>query len=61
MNYYGIITPDNIDWIGWIGSDEHRVWSNFFNDNPHKLPLAEAIKAYKSIGYKFVELEIKIK
>ena len=68
MKYFGIKTPrkDNEDsYIWWISNSEHKSWDDFFsypdktnNYNPHRVPLDEAKKAYQSIGYKCVELEV---
>lgn len=70
MKYYGIKTPHNrfgVDksYIWWIGQSEHESWMMFFTQggqheerNAHRLPLEEAIRAYKAIGYKCVELEV---
>ena len=64
--WFGIQTPDNIVW--WITNDEHDSWMTFFCRDTskggaayHHLPIAEAIRAYESIGYKCVELEVTIK
>lgn len=64
--YFGIKTPDGLIW--WIGEDEHRAWDAFFtypNNRremmPHRAPLAEAINAYKAIGYECIELDVKEK
>jgi hypothetical protein len=65
MNYYGIKYPDddplNSGRIYWITSSEHNSWIEFFKDNANRAPIATAIRAYESIGYKCVELEIKEK
>jgi hypothetical protein len=75
VKYFGIKTPEKEDkWsktpsiIWWIANDEHSSWMLFFqypsNKNelmPYRLPIAEAIQAYKAIGYKCVELEVKEK
>ena len=61
MIYYGIKTPINErvkSYIHWISSSEHDSWFLFFNQNPHRLPICDAIEAYKSIGYKCVKLEV---
>ena len=65
---YGIKTPDLIhrkSYIWWIAEDEHRAWQSFFQYpsqhgyfNPHRAPMDDAIRAYKSIGYECVEIEI---
>lgn len=64
MRYFGIKSPKS-DPIWWITDSEHNSWMSFFtypNDLKerilHRLPLEEAIRAYKSIGYKCVELNI---
>jgi len=71
MKYWGIKTPktDNQDsYIWWITNNDHSSWMSFFTQsnkdgefNAYRLPLATAIKAYKGIGYKCVELLIKEK
>lgn len=71
MRYFGIKTPEKENeksYIWWIAEDEHRCWMQFFtypnknNEmNSHRLPLFDAIRAYKAIGYKCIELEIKEK
>jgi len=68
MKYFGIKTPETEQeksYIYWIGSTEHQSWRSFFqypneanNPNYHRLPIAEAIKAYEAIGYKCVALKI---
>jgi uncharacterized membrane protein len=65
MQYFGIKQPNGVVW--WIASTEDAAWMSFFtypNEEekliPHRLSLAEAIQAYKAIGYQCVELEIKI-
>jgi len=68
MKYFGIKTPktaSHSSYIWWISDSEHNSWMSFFNYpnkdkelNSHRLPLAEAIKAYKAIGYRCVELEV---
>lgn len=60
MRYFGIIRPSD-NYVGWISHSDLYAWQLFFNDNQHKLPIAEAIKAYESIGYMAVELDIKVK
>ena len=66
MQYYGIRTPD--DYIWWLSNTSSGAWRSFFqypnidgNFNPHRAPLYEAIKAYKLLGYRCVELELKVK
>jgi hypothetical protein len=66
MKYYGIKTPENYIW--WITDSEHNSWFAFFTwqnkdgqYNPHRAPLYTAIEAYKSIGYRCVELEVREK
>jgi len=72
MRYYGIKTPEIEDegefdepYIWWFAGSEHKAWDAFFMFpdkkmflNSHRAPLAEAIRAYESIGYKCVELEV---
>jgi len=68
MRYYGIKTPEREDYkpyIWWFAESVHRAWDSFFMFpdkkmflNPHRAPLEEAIRAYESIGYKCVELEV---
>jgi hypothetical protein len=47
---YGVVAPDGF--VGWFGHDDLRAWQSFFQTNAHRLPLAEAIRAYAAIGYK---------
>jgi hypothetical protein len=71
MKYFGIKTPGSSEspsYIWWIEGSEHNSWLAFFefpskegNVNPHRLPLEEAIRAYKAIGYKCIEVEVKEK
>jgi hypothetical protein len=69
MKYFGIKTPNESvhlpSYIWWIDQSEHDAWMSFFQYpskenklNPHRVPLADAIRAYKAIGYKCVELEL---
>lgn len=65
MKYYGIKTPGEYSYIYWITESEWQSWQAFFNipdkfNNSivHRLPMSEAIEAYKAIGYKCVELEV---
>ena len=37
---------------------EHDAWATFFKAHAHKYPLAEAIEAYKAIGYKCVKFRL---
>ena len=60
---YGIKCPNGRIW--WFAEDESRAWLAFFSypsgpnrENACRAPLAEAIEAYKSIGYKCVQVEI---
>ncbi len=66
MRYFGILKPDGTIW--WIADSRHNAWMAFFtypsNKNeitPHRLPLAEAIEAYQSIGYRCIELGVREK
>jgi len=69
MKYFGIKTPKREhqdSYIYWIATDSHQSWDLFFqypdknrNFQSHRAPLEEAIRAYKSIGYKCVELNIE--
>jgi hypothetical protein len=63
MRYFGIKCPDGRIW--WIGEDEYRAWDSFLTypnrngcQSPHRLPLEEAIRAYRAIGYRCVEVEV---
>jgi hypothetical protein len=68
MKYFGIKTPKTIkddSYISWISYDEHNCWSMFLNhsgkdDQNHRFhgSMSEAIRAYESIGYKLVELDV---
>lgn len=48
--------PKNID------SMKHEAWMQFFGgvptNVPHRVPLAEAIQAYKGIGYRAVHCKL---
>ena len=57
--WYGIINPDGEIW--WVSKEKHSSWMKFFDNNPHRLPLSEAIKAYEAVGYECVELIVKRK
>ncbi len=48
---------DEVIW--WFGIDAPNAWRAFFGEHAHQFPLDEAIRAYKSIGYKCVEVEVK--
>lgn len=37
---------------------EHDAWAKFFKAEAHQYPLAEAIEAYKSIGYRCVRFRL---
>ena len=68
MEYYGIKTPkkDRQDsYIHWLAKNEHEAWSEFFtypcrdgNFKSYRYPLAEAIQAYKGLGYECVKLAV---
>ena len=68
MKYYGIKTPEKeggTSFIWYITDSEHRAWMKFFGDDgkseryhPCRTPLADAIRAYKGIGYTCVELKL---
>ncbi len=65
MKYYGIQTPKQghqDSYIYWITHSSHESWMLFFqiSGNPIKFTISEAIKAYKSIGYKCIELHVTI-
>jgi hypothetical protein len=71
MKYYGIKTPKTDreeSYIWWISDSEHNSWDAFFISpdkvhayNRSRPSMETAIKAYKSIGYKCVELEVEEK
>ena len=71
MKYYGIKTPPdkvNDSYIWWIATDKYKCWDMFFQwpdkdggINYSRAPRETAIRAYESIGYKCVELEIREK
>lgn len=53
----GILHPDGI--VYPFGTTMHDVWMRFFTGYaPHRLPIAEAIDAYKAIGYRVVRLKV---
>jgi hypothetical protein len=59
LKLYAIKTPetDSYDsFIYWFAESKTKAWHNFFNDNIHKLPIYDAIRAYEAIGYKCVEI-----
>jgi len=41
-----------------VSLGEHDAWRQFFIAKAHQFPLAEAIKAYKAIGYRCVKFEL---
>jgi len=55
--YYGIMTPKGNTIC--VEGDKHRAWDSFFNINPHRLTIYEAIKAYEAIGYYCIMFELK--
>ena len=57
IQYFGVKKPDGRIW--WITDSEQNSWHALFHGAPHRLPLDEAIRAYKAIGYRCVELEVK--
>ena len=69
--WYGIKTTEEEhreSYVWWITNSEFDSWMSFFayattkgNAAYHALPLAEAIRAYESIGYECIELEINEK
>lgn len=71
MQYFGIKTPvseQQPSYIWWIADSSFNAWMSFFTHpsksqerNAHRLPLAEAIEAYKAIGYTCVELDVTVK
>ena len=67
MRYFGIRTPEPNSYIWWIAEDSSRAWLSFFTYpdrsgllNAHRLPLAEAIRAYQAIGYECVEITVTV-
>ena len=52
---YGIM--DEEDNLRCLCVDD-RAWFRFFENHLHKLPIAEAIKAYESIGFKEVKFKL---
>lgn len=56
MKLFGIKTP--ADNIFWIAEDQYRSWCLFFKEYPNRPTISEAIKAYESIGYRCVEVEV---
>jgi hypothetical protein len=65
MKYYGIRTLGKDPYIWWITNGEHESWMAFLHHpnregqgNAYRLPLAEAIKAYKLLGYECVEVSV---
>lgn len=68
MRYFGIKIPKSSahdSYIWFITDSEHSSWMSFFSNasktheyNAHRMPLEEAIRAYKAIGYKCVELDV---
>ena len=66
MTYYGfgiqVVESDSQpSHVWWIASTKHEAWLLFFRDSAHRLPLADAIRAYEAIGYRAVELEVRVK
>ncbi len=68
MKYYGIKKPQSEgkdSYIWWISDSSHNSWMMFFQypnkegeRTPYRLCFADAIRAYESIGYKCVELDV---
>jgi hypothetical protein len=63
MKYYAIKQPSGPLW--WIADSEHNAWMAFFtypnqegNRTAYRLCLADAIRAYRAIGYECVEVAI---
>jgi len=71
MRYYGIkmlASETQKSYIWFITESVHNSWRMFFTypnkdgeRYPHKLAIAEAIKAYEAIGYRCVELYVSEK
>lgn len=68
MKYFGIQTVQEPKYIWWIANSEEAAWRLFFqfpdkdgDKRFYRMPTYEARKAYEAIGYKCVELEVKIK
>jgi hypothetical protein len=39
---------------------KEQAWYQFFQNHLHRLPLAEAIRAYEAIGYRRVEVDMDV-
>jgi hypothetical protein len=53
-------SQDQISYNAISCGSKYNAWDLFFRYHAHQYPLADAIKAYKAIGYRAVKLEIKI-
>ena len=70
MKYFGIQTPKtdrDESYIWWIAPSKHLAWDSFFHfpnkdgeRNAYRGPMSEAKRAYKAIGYRCVELSVRI-
>ena len=64
MNYFGIKPPLDEDGnerpIWWIAQHANQAWIRFLGTNSNR-PIDEAIRAYESIGYRCVELDVREK
>jgi hypothetical protein len=61
MKYYAIKHPSKEHeepLYFYLDIDIHNCWNKFFSNNNSRMPLGEAIKAYKAIGYQCVEVNI---
>ena len=53
-----------VDETGWVvfnaitTAKAYDAWSQFFRAKAHQYPLAEAVEAYKAIGYKCVRFKL---
>ncbi len=57
VRYFAIKRPDGL--LVSLRFNGHDSWRKFFDDHTYKLPMAESIKAFESIGYKCVQVDVK--
>lgn len=60
IKLYAIKTPKTDNYpsiLYWFAETPSKAWYNFFDDNNHKLPIYDAIRAYEAIGYKCIEIK----
>ena len=58
LKLYAIAAKDNRVCLYTIDDSEFKVWFNFFKVHPNQPCMADAINAYKSVGYKCIQITI---